>query len=109
MLANRDAEALQRIHDVAVPVRQRPAQHLADTVGVEGKRPLGGDFWVELANAAGRTVARVDQCRPTAPALALVVALKSGRLMYTSPRISSRGEFHHVDAVECSEWCAHSA
>ena len=58
---NRQAEGRQSIEDPGMGIRPLPALHLPETVGEKRQRPAGRHFRIELADTAGRTVARIDQ------------------------------------------------
>ena len=55
-----DTPAAERLEDAHLGVRQRPAD-LAEAVGTELQRATGGDLRIQLAQAAGRRVARVGE------------------------------------------------
>jgi hypothetical protein len=91
VLAHRQAEGGQRVEHAAVGVGHRPALHLAEAVGEEGQRAPRGDARVELAQAAGGGIARVDEDLLPSAAWAALRRSKSSRRMKISPRTSSTG------------------
>ncbi len=75
---DRQTERTERCQGFGMALRQRPALDLTQAVGEECQRPAGGDRRIELAQRAGRTVARVGQrLLATRQGLA-VVALEGG-------------------------------
>jgi hypothetical protein len=69
VLADRQAEGGQRVEHAGMRRRQVPATRVAQAVGIEGQGPLGRHRRIELADAAGGAVARIDQRRPPPRAL----------------------------------------
>ena len=61
LVADRQAERAQRVEHAGMRCRRGPALRLTKPVGEERERPLRGDSGVELADAAGGGVARVDK------------------------------------------------
>lgn len=59
----------QLLQSLAVPCRQLPAIRLADAIEEHVERPVGGEPRIELADAAGGSVTRIDE-RPLAALLA---------------------------------------
>ena len=86
---DRQAELLEVVELLGVRVEGLPLHH-AHLVEVDGQRPRRGDLRVELAQRAGRRVARVDEGLFALPRAARsFMRLKSALLMNTSPRTSS--------------------
>ncbi|MPN34368.1 hypothetical protein SDC9_181861 [bioreactor metagenome] len=62
VFADRQTESGQRIEYASVGLRHVPAFDSPNPIGEKAQRPARGDGGVELANAAGRRIARIDQC-----------------------------------------------
>ena len=59
--ARRQADRIEGVEQAGLRRRSLPADDLAEAVGEEAERPLGGIPGVELAHDAGGGVARVDE------------------------------------------------
>ena len=87
---HRQAQRGQGIQQPRMGVRNRPALHLAQTIGKEAQRALGGDAGVELAQRAGGGVARVHKGLAALLTLALVQALEG-----VAPHIDLAAHLQH--------------
>ena len=76
MFAYGQAKGRQCVERFAVGRRPQPASHFANAVSVKRQRALGGQFRIELADATGGAVARIDQRRLAQFTLPCVVALE---------------------------------
>ncbi len=61
LAADRDAPGLEGFEDADLGVRQAAALDAAEAVGAQLQRAAGGDLRIELAQTAGRGVARVGE------------------------------------------------
>src|SRR5262249_20733412 len=75
---DRKSEAAQQLEQLPLPRRQRAAFDGAEAVEEGRERPRGGDARIELAQAPGGGVARVDEHLLAARARLIVHALEAG-------------------------------
>jgi hypothetical protein len=81
--------------------------HLADAVAAEFQRAAGGDLRIQLAQAAGRGVARVGEGLAADFQLRGVERSKPALDMNTSPRTSRvAGQPCRAASAECCARCA---
>ena len=78
LAADRQAESGQGVQQPTLGRGQFPALNFAQTISEKGERPFGRLGRIELANAARRAVAGIDQRRQSGGALPGVVAFKVG-------------------------------
>ncbi len=92
LLADRKAEGDQCVEHAGMRLgHPAPAGRLAQAIGEERQRALGGHLRIELAHCAGGGVARVDEGLLAAFALAGVEALE-----IVAPHVDLAAHFEHV-------------
>ena len=103
-----DAPVPEPGHDLAVAAGQSAALHQAPAVTVELQRPLGRDAGIELAQAAGRGVARIGEGLFALFPLAPVEFLESGlghhhlaaHLQDRRPALAQQPQRHAADGAD---------
>ena len=108
--ADRQAPFAQLSEHFGMRRRHRPALDRAERVGIERQRPLRGDARIELAQAAGRAVARIDQRLDLAVrgARLLVVFLERGarhvdlaaHFQHARPALAAQPQRNRLDRAQ---------